>query len=227
MRQSIKASCSRFAKRSQYLATQPHSALQKDLPAMATTFPTQRTLLFAAILAATAFGGIRTQTASADWGSLVHQMHVGYHRNVAWPDPFNEVDALQVVMPFEAMKHNGWRMHNTIGHELFRGGDGALLAAGQNRVRWIATQAPETRREIYVLRGANQAETQSRLKSVRDAVDNYVLDGQPQPQVLVTTIEPATSPGVMATKINRERLEQMAAPKLPTTSAAGQAGITQ
>ncbi|KLU02932.1 putative signal peptide protein [Rhodopirellula islandica] len=194
---------------------------------MATTFPTQRMLLFAAILAAMALGGIRTPTASADWGSLVHQMHVGYHRNVAWPDPFNEVDAVQVVMPFEAMKRNGWRMHNTIGHELFRGGDGALLAAGQNRVRWIATQAPEGRREIHVLRGGTQAETESRLKAVREAVTSYVLDGQSQPQVFVTTIEPATSPGVVATKINRERLEQMAAPKLPTTSAAGTTGNTQ
>ncbi|MFG0267874.1 MAG: hypothetical protein ACF8AM_22385 [Rhodopirellula sp. JB055] len=194
---------------------------------MANTFPTKRTLLFAAILAAMASGGIGSQTASADWGSLVHQMHVGYHRNVAWPDPFNEVDAVQTVMPFEAMKRNGWRMHNTIGHELFRGGDGALLAAGQNRVRWIATQAPEGRREIYVLRGVTQEETQSRIKAVQEAVDGYVLAGQPQPQVLVTTIEPATSPGVVATKINRERLEQMAAPKLPTTSAAGTTGVTQ
>ncbi|MCC9655657.1 hypothetical protein [Rhodopirellula halodulae] len=194
---------------------------------MATSFNSRRKLLLAAILGCMAVSTVQTQTASADWGTLVHQMHIGYHRNVAWPDPFNEADAMQVVMPFEAMKRNGWRMHNTIGHELFRAGDGALLAAGQNRVRWIATQAPESRREIYVLRGNTPAETEARMKAVRNAVDGYVLAGQPQPQVLVTTVEPATSPGVIATKINRERLDQMAAPKLPTTSAAGTAGITQ
>jgi len=48
-----------------------------------------------------------------------------------------------------------------------------------------------------------------------------------QPRVFVTTIEPSTTPGAIATKINRDRLDQMAAPKLPTTTASGQAGVTQ
>jgi hypothetical protein len=80
--------------------------------------------------------------ASADWHTFWHNVHVGTHRNNAWPDPFNEADAIQVVSPFERMKNNGWRVHNTIGHELFRGGDGALLASGNKRVEWISSQAP-------------------------------------------------------------------------------------
>lgn len=194
---------------------------------MATTFTKQRTLLSVAILCSMAAGAIHTSVASADWHALKHRMHLGFHRNTAWPDPFNEVDAMQVVMPFEAMKRNGWRMHNTIGNELFRDGDGALLAAGQNRVRWIATQAPAMRREIHVLRGTSQAETQARIDSVREAISGYTLAGLPEPTIMETTTEPPTSPGVVATKINRDRLEQMAPPRLPSTTAAGTTGVVQ
>lgn len=165
-------------------------------------------------------------TASADFGTWWHRQKMVYYRNTAWPDPFNEADAAQVVEPFEIMKRNGWRTHNTIGHNLFRDGDGALLASGQNRVRWIATQSPEQRRNIHVLKGRTQEETRARVASVQKVVDELSVSGI-EPQIFVTTIEPATTPGNMATKINRERLEQMAAPKLPTTSASGQQGVAQ
>ncbi|SMP53847.1 hypothetical protein SAMN06265222_104162 [Neorhodopirellula lusitana] len=167
-----------------------------------------------------------TTTVSADFGTWMHRQKMAYYRNQAWPDPFNEADAVQVVQPFEIMKNNGWRTHNTIGHALFRAGDGALLASGQNRVRWIATQSPTARREIYVLQGRTQEETKARMASVREAVAHYVGDGV-EPTILVTTTEPSTTPGAIATKINRDRIEQMALPKLPTTTASGQQGVTQ
>ena len=165
-------------------------------------------------------------SASADWNHWWHDLHIGYHRNNAWPDPFNEVDAAQVIMPFEIMKANGWRMHNTIGHEGFRGGDGALVASGQQRVHWIATQAPTSRRTVYVLRGGSQAETEARVASVRQTLTYTYVSG-PSPAVLVTDVEPASSSGAWATKINREWLEHLTAPRLPSESASGQAGAAQ
>lgn len=165
-------------------------------------------------------------TATADFGSWLHRQKMTYFRNSAWPDPFNEADALDTVAPFEIMKHNGWRSHNTIGNNLFRSEDGALLASGQNRIRWIATQCPEAHREIHVLEGRTAEETANRIESVRHAIKSLNQEGI-QPRVFVTTIEPSTTPGAIATKINRDRLEQMAAPKLPTTTASGQAGVTQ
>lgn len=163
-------------------------------------------------------------SATADWNDFWHELHVGFYRNNAWPDPFNEVDANSVVAPFEVMKHNGWKMHNTIGHELFRGGDGALLASGSMRVRWIATQAPASRRIVYVLRGGNERETSARIASVEETLAALNLHG-PQPQVLVTNREPATASGAWATKVNRDWLEMLAAPRLPTSSGAGTAGV--
>ena len=104
------------------------------------------------------------------WHHFWHNVHVGYARNNAWPDPFNEVDAHDVIRPFEIMKANGWRMNNTIGHEFFRNGDGALLAAGHRRVNWIATQAPQARRAVHVLRGSTPDETQARVAAVRNSL---------------------------------------------------------
>jgi hypothetical protein len=165
-------------------------------------------------------------SASAEWkwNHFWHGLHVGFHRNNAWPDPFNEVDAAQVIAPFEIMKANGWRMHNTIGHELFRGGDGALLASGHRRVRWIATQSPESRRTVYVLRGETQAETAARVASVQSTLDKIAMEG-PLPEVLVTDVEPPAASGEWATKINREWIEHLTAPRLPSQSSSGEQGV--
>jgi hypothetical protein len=165
-------------------------------------------------------------SAEWNWNHFWHGLHVGFHRNNAWPDPFNEADAAQVTMPFEIMKANGWRMHNTIGHELFREGDGALLASGHKRVHWIATQAPSTRRTVYVLRGRSPAETEARVASVRYTLTNVNVTGQ-VPAVMVTDVEPAAASGAWATKINREWLEHLTAPRLPQVSASGNASAAQ
>lgn len=169
---------------------------------------------------------ISVGTAAADWNEFWHNVHVGYHRNNAWPNPFNEVDAMHVVAPFEMMKRNGWRVNNTLGNNLFRDGDAALMASGHNRVRWIATQAPLDRRNIFVLRGRSQAETDARLASVRQTLANYQLRG-PVPQVFVTDRPQPTWSGALATHINRTWLEQTPDPKLPSTSAQGTASATQ
>ena len=184
--------------------------------------PTQRPLR---VLAAMLLVGATGQTVSADWHEFWHGVRVGFHRNNAWPDPFNEADAMQVVRPFEIMKRNGWRVHNTIGHELFREGDGALLAAGHNRVQWIATQSPAARRQVFVLRGRTDAETRARVTSVERALAHVGTSG-PEAQVLVTEAEPGTAPGPWATKVNRAALEQMPMPRLPSKSSSGQAGVT-
>lgn len=165
-------------------------------------------------------------SATADWHTFWHEVHVGYARKNAWPDPFTEVDANQVIRPFEIMKANGWRMHNTIGHELFRHGDGALLAAGHNKVRWIAMQSPQNRRTIHVLRGATEAETSARVTAVQDTLANIDLRG-PQPQVLVTDKNPAMSSGEIATRVHRQWIENIPQPKLPSTSASGESGVAQ
>ncbi|MCG8651958.1 MAG: hypothetical protein MI861_19110 [Pirellulales bacterium] len=186
----------------------------------------KRIAKYAPALVATLLVATCTNSATADWHEFWHNLHVGYYRNNAWPEPFNEVDALDVVAPFEIMKHNGWKMHNTIGHELFRDGDGALLASGSKRVQWIATQAPASRRTVYVLRGDSRRETQARVASVNQALASIQVVG-PKPNVMITDVVPASAPGDWAVKINRERIEQIPPPRLPSTSSNGTQGATQ
>jgi len=180
----------------------------------------KRLMLSGRSLAALMLMAIGAGTVTADWNSFYHHLHIGYHRNNAWPDPFNEADARQVVAPFQVMMRNGWRRHNTIGHEFFRQGDGALLAAGYHRLEWIATQSPETRRQVFVLRGENQSETQARISSVHRALSKFESSG-PETQVFVTEVDPPTASGAWATKINRDALDQQVLPVLPEVNAGG------
>jgi hypothetical protein len=163
--------------------------------------------------------------AKADWHSFWHGVHVDYARGNAWPQPFTDVDARAAQAPFAVMKHNGWRAHNTVGHELFRDGDAVLTAAGNRRVSMIAMQSPAERRTIYVLRGRTEAETEARLASVRHTLASLPEEGAAT-QVMVTDIEPAMAHGGWVTHINRRWMSELPAPKLPSTSAAGSAGAT-
>jgi hypothetical protein len=198
---------------------EPHFSRRKDSPMLSK--PRYKLAISCAFVL-----GMWTSESSADWRSFWHSVHVDYQRNVAWPQPFTEDSVRQTVAPFEVMKQNGWRLHNTIGNELFRSGDGALLAAGNNRVHWIASQAPADRRVVYVLRGRTPAETEARLASVRDSLSRVQVTG-PIPQIMITDVEPTTASGAWATQINRSWLESLPEPKLPSTSATGSAGATE
>ncbi len=184
-----------------------------------------RRLLVLAALASTC-----APSAQADWrerwNHFVNKVHVGYERNNAWPDPFNEFDAMGVIMPFETMKQNGWVLHNTIGPHQFRESDGALKTSGQEALAWIAREAPPTRRQVYVVRGATEAITQARVDSVRETLAQLDVNGPP-PTISLTDRHPHTASGAWATKVNRAWLEQLAPPKLPSTSAAGTSAGTR
>ncbi|MDA8697238.1 hypothetical protein N9M41_02090 [Rhodopirellula sp.] len=162
--------------------------------------------------------------ASADWKSFWHQIHVGFHKNNDWPQPFQQADVHDVQKPFEIMKSNGWRLHNTIGNDLFRPGDGSLLSAGHRRLHWIATQAPESRRQVFIMRANTIEETQARIEAVTIAIESFGSDSI-TPQIFVTETSPPTISGSWATKINRDWMDHMAAPKLPDQSTTGQPGV--
>jgi len=164
-------------------------------------------------------------SANADWKTFWRDVHIGFHRNNDWPKPFHEADVNEVKKPFEIMKSNGWRLHNTIGNDLFQSGDGGLLSAGQRKLHWIATQAPETRRQVFVMRAKTLEETQARIQAVQSVIDSYGAD-LPAPEIYVTETAPPTVSGSWATKINREWMDHMTAPKLPDQSTTGQPGVS-
>ena len=54
----------------------------------------------------------------AKWDCFWHRVHVDWHRNNAWPEPFNLVDREAVRVPLATMVDRGWQLQNTIPDEL-------------------------------------------------------------------------------------------------------------
>lgn len=204
----------------------PRSA---DRPIRRTSAGRTASMRRAALIALVATAGMAgtAPDASADWHSFWYKVRHGFHRNNAWPDPFNQADAVSVVAPFETMKANGWRMHNTIGHDHFRDGDGVLLGSGVHQLNWIATRCPDSRRNVYVLRGRTEKETEARLASVRESIDGMNLAANQSVGIYLTDQEPGSASGAWAVKINQDWLNGIPAPRLPEQSASGTAGISQ
>ncbi len=200
----------------------PPPAAETNQTRMAVMRKTMKRMIPLACLAAATLTSLTNgqQVAAGEWwDNFKHEMHVTYHRNNAWPQPFAELSAIQTRAPFEVMTHKGWLLHNTIGHELFRDGDGALTAAGRNRVHWIATQAPANHRVVHVLRGNSETETEARVEAVRVALNHMYISG-PQPPVYITDVQPATSPGTRASQISRSAMQNMPAPVLPASNSS-------
>lgn len=150
----------------------------------------------------------------ADWHSFWQRFHLDYHRNNAWPHPFREMSAAQTRAPFEIQRNNGWQLHNTISHELFRPGDGALTYAGQKQLENILTHVPQEHRTVFVVRGATKAETDARIAAVQSSLERMRPDGT-APPVLIIDRAPATSSGEIAAALNRLRIDTMPKPQLP------------
>lgn len=170
-----------------------------------------------AIFALLSFG--LSTSGMADWHSFWHRFHVDYHRNNEWPHPFREIDVHGTRAPFETQRLNGWQVHNTLSHELFRDGDNLLTYAGQQHIEYIVTHVPHDYRAIFVVRGTTAQETQARLAAVRQSLERLQLGDQAPPVMLVDR-PPATHSGAMASAINRLWMESLQTPRLPDSEGA-------
>ena len=151
---------------------------------------------------------------------MKHNCKIDYMRNNCWPQPFLESDASQVRNAFTMMKNNGWRLHHTLSHEVFREEDNVLTAVGRNRLHWISTQSPEHRRVVYVLEGETREITQKRVKSVNEAL-TYITSNGGLPQVLVTHKIPSQASGEWNRNLSVSRVENMPPAALPTDEGGG------
>lgn len=158
--------------------------------------------------------------ARADWNSFKckwhafwDRVHVDFHRNNAWPKPFNLADQQSVLSPIDQMVNAGWKMENTLTAELFDPETQQLNKAGQLKVRTILTQFPPQRRSIFVLRGASDQVTEVRLQSVESTVASLTRDGQP-PEVFVSETIPRYGSGDYYDRINRGFQQTTPAPRL-------------
>lgn len=158
--------------------------------------------------------------ASAEWGASWSRCRTDWHRNNCWPEPFSSVDRMAVRGPFAAMAANGWQRELTLAAYHFDTETHQLNSAGQSRLAWILTQAPEHRRSVFVLNHRDPSITATRMSNVQHQVSELVRNDT-MPDVLVTTTAPRGISAGYVDSVHRQRQENQPAPILPAMELIG------
>ncbi|ADB16844.1 hypothetical protein Psta_2171 [Pirellula staleyi DSM 6068] len=165
-----------------------------------------------------------TVTAEAGWHEFWHSVKVDFHRNNAWPEPFQSADRAATRAPFLTQTDNGWKMQNTVGTFLFDEATGELNQAGKLKVKWIVTQAPLHRRAVFVFKADKPEINQQRMESVQTYISSLIPEGD-LPPVYFTNTEPDGGSGEYFDAINRAVQDSIPSPRLPPP-ANGAGGST-
>jgi hypothetical protein len=161
--------------------------------------------------------------AGVSWGGDVwSRVHSDWHRNNIWPQPFIYADRAAVCEPFAIQINNGWRLQNTVGDAYFDPATQELSVAGQMKVKWIVTQSPANRRNVYVLISEDEAVTQARVASVQKAVDRYATKGPSQ--VFTTDRDIYGGSGEYYEAVDRALKSSVPVPRLPARGAGSAGG---
>jgi hypothetical protein len=145
-----------------------------------------------------------------------------WKRNNCWPEPFVYPDRQNVRAPFVLMVSNGWRRQNLLGSNHFQMDAGSLTAAGQEKLRWILTEAPEQHRTVYVTRAYTAQETVARIAAVQKSAAQIMPEG-PIPPILETNLTAPGCPAERVDAISRKFQETAPAPRLPAPTNTGDA----
>lgn len=158
------------------------------------------------------------QSIKAKWHHFWDRVHLDWHRNNAWPEPFVQVDRRAVRDPIAQMVEKGWEMQNTIPDELFDPESQELTKAGQVKVRKTLTEMPIRRRVVFVQKGQTAEVTQTRLKSVEKAAAEVVGE-RAAGMISVTNLIPQSSSGDYYQRMKAQYEESAPAPRLPEMDA--------
>ena len=164
-----------------------------------------------------------TSAAQADWYSFKYRNKVDFHRNNAWPEPFQSADRALAREFWHIQVNNGWRLQNTVGNLFYEEGSNDLTRAGELKVKQIVTQNPSHRRTVFVLMSETQAVTAKRVEAVQRAVSKYVPDG-PLPQILLTDVDVDGGSGEYFDRIDNAYRQSIPAPRLSDSSSGGSSG---
>ncbi|MFO7907721.1 MAG: hypothetical protein R6U98_34065 [Pirellulaceae bacterium] len=158
------------------------------------------------------------QVIKAKWDRFWDRVHLDWHRNNAWPEPFSEVDRRATRAPIERMVEKGWELQNTIPNELFDPETQELTAAGELKVRKTLTEMPLRRRMVFVQKGKTAEITHTRLKSVEKAASKFVGEGA-DGMVSITSVIPQRKSGDYYQRMKAQYEESIPAPRLPEMEA--------
>jgi len=175
-----------------------------------------RRTIIVSLAAVVLAGGARSASA-VFVDSMAHHVKRGYRQNVLWPWPYICPDRMAVREPFAIMVNNGWRRQNLLGSHYFDPQTQQLTTAGELHVRWILTQAPPERRQLFIERSIDPAVTAQRVAAARQYASLVAVDGQ-VPPIYETNLMAEGRPATMVDMTNVRFMENMPVPVLPATS---------
>lgn len=140
--------------------------------------------------------------------------------NERWPSPYVCPDRVNAHAPFDMMISNGWRRQNLMGGHHFTHDSTKLTEAGQLKVQWIMTQAPESYRRMFVERSVDPSVTEQRIATVREYSEKLAQGGV-APQVSDTHIVSEGRPAATVDFVNTQFRENMRPPVLPAEGLGG------
>ncbi len=163
--------------------------------------------------------------AQSRWDAFWHRFWLDAHRNNAYPEPFRYADRQILYSAWTPYIARGWQMETTISDQHFEKETGKLTVAGKAKVKWIATQAPQQHRTIYVVRGATEEETDKRI----DHVQRWAATVAPAvelPGVVQSDVAPVPTRmnGLYTNEIWKKSEESIAPPVLPAATATTGSG---
>jgi hypothetical protein len=170
-----------------------------------------------------AIGLTSLNSAHAGWHEFWDRVHLDFHRNNCWDEPFTSIDRRATRAPFAAMVENGWRAQNTLGLYYFHPETHVLNEAGERKLHWIVTSAPEQFRTVYVTGSYQPDVAEKRVDSVQQALVRMLPD-QPLPAVIPAKGEPRAWPAEYIDTIDRKIHASIPNPRLPAFRSAGGTG---
>ncbi len=159
----------------------------------------------------------------AGWHEFWDRFHLDAHRNNCWPEPFSSIDRRAAQAPFAAMVGSGWRTQNTLSQHYFDRETQQLNEAGERKLYWILSNAPEPYRTVFVAESYQSDESRKRIDSVQQTLAR-LLPTEPLPPVVATKLEPRGWPAEYIDTIDRKVQATVPDPRLPTFQAAGGSG---
>jgi hypothetical protein len=171
-------------------------------------------------LLAISLGVASVGSAHAGWHEFWDRVHLDFHRNNCWSEPFSSIDRRAACVPFATMVQNGWRSQNTLGHHYFNPESNTLNDAGERKLHLILTTSPEQFRTVYVTQSHEAHVSEKRVDSVQQALAR-LLPNETLPAVVPVQVEPRTWPAEYIDTIDRKVHSTIPSPRLPAFQAAG------
>ena len=153
------------------------------------------------------------------WNQCKDVVEMHRRRVSTWPDGFVVQDRESVRAPFRTMADNGWKLQNTLPNDLFEPDTQQLTYAGRLKLRWLLTQIPPHRRQVYVLEGETLEATSARVASVHRTLQD--IDPAQACLVATTRIAPPSAPASYMEHVDKTYQSSMPVPRLPGGMSSG------